>query len=64
MDQDTRSLIDQLCTQAGMIMEDCSPAFLSTRGIGDEEIARVLQRLAGDVAKIRDLVSAAIALSK
>ena len=64
MDQDTRELIDQLSTQAGMVMEDCSAAFLTPRGIDDEDIPRVLQELASDVAKIRDLVSAAIALSR
>lgn len=64
MDNDTRQLIDRLCTQAGMIVEDCSAAVLTTRGIDDEKIPRRLQRLAGDVAKIRDLVNAAIALSR
>ncbi|MGH6650889.1 MAG: hypothetical protein ACREB7_07110 [Sphingopyxis sp.] len=64
MDRDTRDLIDQLCTQAGMIMEDCSTAFLTTRRIDDEEIPRLLQDLAGEAAKVRDLVNAAIALSK
>ena len=64
MDRDTRALIDQLCAQAGTIMEDRSLAFLSTRGIGDEEIPRLLQRLASDIAEMRDLVNAAIARSK
>lgn len=64
MDRDTRDLIDQLCTQAGMIMEDCSTALLTTRRIDDEEIPRLLQNLAGEAAKVRDLVNAAIALSK
>lgn len=64
MDRDTRDLIDQLCTQAGMIMEGCSTALLTTRRIDDEEIPRLLQDLAGEAAKVRDLVNAAIALSK
>jgi hypothetical protein len=64
MDRDTRNLIDQLCTQAGMIMEDCSAAFLTTQAIDDEEIPRLLQDLAGEAAKVRDLVNAAIALSR
>lgn len=64
MDRETRELVDQLCTQAGMIMEDCSAAFLTTRGIDDGEIPRLLQNLAGEAAKVRDLVNAAIALSK
>lgn len=64
MDRDTRDLIDRLCTQAGMIMEDCSPAFLTTRGIDEGEIPRLLQDLAGEAVKVRDLVNGAIALSK
>lgn len=64
MDRDTRDLINQLCTQAGMIIEDCSTALLTIRRIDDEEIPWLLQDLAGEAAKVRDLVNAAIALSK
>lgn len=59
MDPDTRRLIDELCTRAGMIMEDCSTVAVTTRRLDDTELVARLGALADDARNIGALVDAA-----
>lgn len=59
MDQDTRRLIDELCTRAGMIMEDCSTVAVTTRHLDDNELVAKLGALADDARNVGTLVDAA-----
>lgn len=64
MDPDTVNLIDQLCTRAGMLMEDASPVALTMRRVAPEETRKRLDDLARAAGKISRLISAAQALSE
>ena len=54
MDDDAIALVRQLCTQAGMIMEDASARAVLVGGLGAGELAEVVrvtrQELAGALA--------------
>lgn len=62
MDPDKRRLIDQLCTQAGMIMEDCSAAAIGSRENSENDLSQRLGKLAADAKKTTTLLDAARAL--
>lgn len=64
MDPDIRRLIDQLCTQAGMIMEDCSAIAISSRDINEQDLTDCFSKLAVDLRKTLILLDAAHSLVK
>ena len=59
IDQDTRRLIDEICTHAGMIMEDCSTVAVTTRRLDYAELVDKLGALADDIRNVEVLVDAA-----
>jgi len=64
MEPDTINLIAQLCTRAGMLMEDTSPVALSMARRSPEETQKRLDDLVCAAGKISRLISAAQALSE
>jgi len=62
MDDDTADLIAQLCTRAGMIMEDASPLALTIAST-DTDLGTVLRQLGRAVEQMERLISAATALN-
>lgn len=62
MGKDKRNLIDQLCTQAGMIMEDSSAAAISSRDVEEYDLTEYLNQIAANASKILALIAAAQAL--
>jgi hypothetical protein len=63
MDDDSADLIRQLCTRAGMIMEDLSVEALTISGIDQVAISARLAVLADGAKAISALVAAASVLS-
>ncbi|ODU28365.1 MAG: hypothetical protein ABS88_13235 [Sphingopyxis sp. SCN 67-31] len=63
MDQDKRDLVNQLCTQTGMIMEDCSTVALTIVGASNEEIGDRISRLQSDAERLGMLIKAAHSLA-
>ena len=63
MDEDTRKLIDWLCTQVGSAMEDVSVIALTTRPLPDDQLLATLEQIEAEVdrmaAWIRDARSLA-----
>ena len=55
---DSRDLIDRLCTRAGIIMEDVSPVAILTRGECDDA-SRIeqIRAAAADIAVLADAAS-------
>jgi uncharacterized protein YaaQ len=64
MDDDTRELITQLCTQAGMIMEDTGPTALTIGSLRDDDLPAVLDKLEDQSLKITQLIEASKALAQ
>lgn len=64
MDPDIASLIAQLCTRAGIIMEDASPSAITIVRTSPEEMRQRLDDLACAAEKISKLIGAAQALSE
>ena len=62
MDQDTRDLIRQLCTRAGMIMEDASMLAVTLPAKDDPAMIKAVQQLANNAADIASLIDASAAL--
>lgn len=59
MDDDTRDLITQLCTRAGMTMEDTSVIALTIGTLPDDELLAALEKLSNASMTIGALVEAA-----
>lgn len=64
MDLDTKDVITQLCTQAGMIMEDMIPAALTIGTLDDEEITAQLASFDADLVRAIHFIQAARAVCK
>ena len=64
MDDDTRELIDQLCTQVGITMEDGSVLALTSRTIPADQLCEQMDTLLASAAKTYDLIKAARSLCK
>jgi hypothetical protein len=64
MDDDTLNLIHQLCTRAGMIMEDVSMDALLIPERSAGAVSEKLVRLGSAAEAIRALITAASALSR
>ena len=64
MDDDTRDLIVQLSTPAGMIMEDAEPTALTIGSLCDADLAAALDELEDQAAEVTQLVAAAKALAQ
>ena len=64
MDDDVADLIRQLCTRAGMIMEDASPIALGIRVRQPQDLFRALEELKKSAAQIVALIDAAKALTR
>jgi hypothetical protein len=62
MDDDTRDLVNQLCTRIGMIMEDASVLALIISSVDQADRVERLTQLAHASARISALVRAAMAL--
>jgi hypothetical protein len=62
MDADTEDLIAQLCTRAGILMEDASVMALMIRGLDVAERPARLKKLSAAIATMASLVEAAEAL--
>ena len=62
MDDDTRELIDLLCTRAGMVMEDASVTALTVAGMDQEEHKIALAELGVAANRINAIVEAATSL--
>ncbi len=63
MDAERIELVRQLCTQAGMIMEDASSRALLIEDLSDEGIRGTVTDLMVASARIKALVEAAAALA-
>jgi hypothetical protein len=64
MDQDTRTLIMQLSSYAGAMMEDASVPALTVSGIKDHQIPALFEDLNRQVRHISALLAAAMALAE
>lgn len=62
MDQDTAALISQLCTRAGMIMEDVVDSALTMGHAEPAERTKQLHNLKHATDRISKLIDAALAL--
>jgi len=62
MDNATRQLIDQLCTQVGIAMEDGSVVALTSRAIPPDQLSERMNTLLASAAKTYDLIKAARSL--
>jgi hypothetical protein len=62
MDEDTRELVQRLCTQAGMMMEDASLLAVTITARDEERAGTTLRRLTTDAACIEALLTAAARL--
>ena len=60
---DVDDLIAQLCTRAGMIMEDASPIALTLAILDAPRREQALTYLDSEICRMRSLVRAALALS-
>lgn len=63
MHNDRRDLIIQLCTWAGMEMEDAVTNALTTGGLEDKDLVQAINRLDVSSAKIATLIAAAKTLA-
>ncbi|MEM7701516.1 MAG: hypothetical protein AAF251_06220 [Pseudomonadota bacterium] len=63
MHKDQRDLIIQLCTQAGMEMEDAVTSALTMGSLDAEDFVQGINRLEGRAATVAALISAAKALA-
>lgn len=59
MDRHSRDLTNQLCTQAGMIMEDISVLALAVGGLSDEELGERIAVINVSAERIDALAKAA-----
>jgi hypothetical protein len=64
MDRETAKLISQLCTKAGMIMEDYSALALSLRPQTSSDLRRDLDELAAAADRMAALINAANTLAR
>lgn len=64
MDNDTAEMIRQLCTRAGMIMEDYSAFALSLRPDLASDLGEKLDELSAAIGRAATFVSAAKALTQ
>ena len=64
MDNDTRDLIIQLCTEAATRMEDASVTALTIQSASEHEVREVLNELVAVADQISALVKAARAMSE
>ena len=62
MNNDKRELINQLCTQAGMIMEDYSAVALSIGSLGDRELKDRIDEILRAATRTKQLLDAVRAL--
>ena len=63
MDDDTRTLIDRLCTRAGSVMEDISVIALTTRALSADQIVEVLDQIERDIDRMSSCIRAARTLA-
>jgi len=63
LDADTLDLINQLCTRAGMLMEDAAPLAVHQTGSAPDLETKLLQ-LQASVTSMASLIAAARALAK
>ena len=59
MDDNAIALVRQLCTRAGMIMEDASASAIQIGNLGSEGLARVVQLTCEDLTRALKLAEAA-----
>ena len=59
MDDDAIALVRQLCTRAGMIMEDASASAILAGNLDTEALAKVVQRTREDLLRALMLAEAA-----
>ena len=64
MDDDTRTLIDRLCTRAGSVMEDISVIALTTRRLPDHQLLETLEHINAELDRMSSWISAARSLSE
>ena len=64
MDDDTRELIDRLCTRAGLAMEDASVIALTTRPLTTDQIVDVLDQIERDIDQMSSWIRAARTLTE
>ena len=64
MDEDTRKLIDRLCTRAGSAMEDTSLVVLTTRRLPDDQLFGTLEQIEKDVDRMANWIRAARSLAE
>ena len=64
MDDDTRELIDRLCTRAGSVMEDISVIALTTRRLQDDQLLEALAQIEAELDRMSSWTSAARSLAE
>lgn len=64
MDKDTRTLIVQLCSYAGAMMEDASVPAVTAAGVPEIQLLSVLGELTRQAGNISALLAAATALAE
>lgn len=64
MDRDTHDLIIQLCTRAGMIMEDASAVTLTVGSIPQVDLGKQLDNLSEAIERCSSLLKSARSLSE
>ena len=62
MDDDTRRLVFELCTRAGMIMEDASATALLTAELDDAALQTLIDTLGAELGRASALIAAAKSL--
>ena len=63
LDEDQRKLVDRLCTQAGMVLEDVTVEALISVNIDDQgELKSLVDRLGEQLARAQAFVRAASSL--
>ena len=58
MDDDAIALVRQLCTQAGMIMEDASARAVLVGGLGAGELAEIVRVTRQELARALAIIDA------
>jgi len=64
MHKDQRELIIQLCTKAGMVMENAVTSALTLGSFDDHKLVQTLDELEAQSSKIAKLIAAARALAE
>ena len=62
MDKNTRRLVDQLCTQAGIMMEDASVLALTSRSVTQDDLVDLVQTMLATASRTAAILNAARAI--